>query len=231
MAVLSPTSDSLAADSCSKLTTLRNNPTEIANTITHGLGFVLSLVAAAILMSAARGTDALQFAAYALYAGTMVSVYAMSTASHAILEPKWNYLFRMLDQGCIYLFIAGTFTPVAAAYLRSGFWWILPAVIWTIAILGFLSKVVFVHRIQCASVVVPVLLGWLPLTGGQPLLEQVPAGLFGWMLAGGLCYTIGTVFLVNDHRHRYLHAAWHLWVIAGSACHFYAILHYTLPAA
>jgi hemolysin III len=78
---------------------------------------------------------------------------------------------------------------------------------------------------------VPVLLGWLPLTGGQPLLEQVPAGLVGWMLAGGVCYTVGTLFLMNDHRHRYLHAAWHLWVIAGSACQFYAILHYSLPVA
>lgn len=231
MAVLTPTSESLVAECCRKPNRLRDNPTEIANTITHGLGLVLSLVAAAVLMTAARGVDPLQFAAYAIYAGTMVSVYAMSTASHAILEPRWNHLFRMLDQGCIYLFIAGTFTPVAATYLRSGFWWILPAVIWSIAILGFLSKVVFVHRIQCASVVVPVLLGWLPLTGGQPLLEQVPAGLFAWMLAGGLCYTLGTVFLINDHRHRYLHAAWHLWVIAGSACHFLAIYLYTLPAA
>jgi hemolysin III len=231
MAVLTPTSESLVAECCHKPNRLRDNPTEIANTITHGLGLVLSLVAAAVLMTAARGVDPLQFAAYAIYAGTMVSVYAMSTASHAILEPRWNHLFRMLDQGCIYLFIAGTFTPVAATYLRSGFWWILPAVIWSIAILGFLSKVVFVHRIQCASVVVPVLLGWLPLTGGQPLLEQVPAGLFAWMLAGGLCYTLGTVFLINDHRHRYLHAAWHLWVIAGSACHFLAIYLYTLPAA
>jgi hemolysin III len=205
---------------------------EWANTITHGLGLLLSLVAAPVLLlEAARRGDALQFAACAIYVSTMVAVYATSTCSHVFCTPRLRQLFRMLDQGFIYLFIAGTFTPIAATYLRAGSWWILPAAIWTVALSGFVSKVWLVHRIDCASVVVPVLLGWMPLTGGPALLEVIPAGLVWWMLAGGICYTAGTLFLMCDHRHHYLHAVWHLFVIAGSACHFFAIWRYTLPTA
>ena len=204
---------------------------EVANSLTHGLGFVLSLAAATMLLQAARLGDAWQFAACAVYAGTMVAVYAASTASHLFMQPKLNHFLRMLDQGCIYLFIAGTFTPIAATYLRNGHWWILLTVIWIVAAAGFVSKMLLQHRIDSASVAIPVLLGWLPLVGGPSLLERVPAEVFWWVLAGGACYTLGTLFLMNDTRHRYLHAVWHLWVIAGSACHFWAILHYVVPVA
>src|SRR5690606_15959226 len=93
----------------------------------------------------------------------------------------------------------------------------------------FISKVLMVHRIDCASVAVPVLLGWMPLLGGPSLLEVVPAPVLWWMLAGGICYTLGTLFLIFDHRHDFLHSVWHLMVIAGTACHFVAIYGYTLP--
>lgn len=208
---------------------LRNNPTELANAITHGLGFVLSLLAAAVLMTAAlaRG-DAWQIAACAVYATTMVAVYGASTASHVFLRPRANRLWRMIDQGCIYLFIAGTFLPIAATFLRTGFWWLLPAAMWCVALWGFARKMMS-HRIDSASVIVPVLLGWMPLIGGPPMLAVLPVPLLYWMLAGGVCYTVGTLFLMNDTRHIYLHAVWHLFVIAGSICHFIAIWRYTLP--
>jgi len=96
---------------------------------------------------------------------------------------------------------------------------------------GFASKIFFSHRIDSASVVIPLVLGWLPLAGGRAILELVPAPVLWWMLAGGICYTTGILFLMQDHRHRHLHAVWHLWVIAGTACQFWAILHYTLPPA
>src|SRR5262245_16849173 len=115
------------------------NAAEVANSITHGFGFILSLIAAAVLMAAAWGISGWPFMALAIYAGTMVAVYAASTASHMFWEPRANQFFRMLDQGCIYLFIAGTFTPVAATFLRTGNWWILTASIWAIAILGFIG--------------------------------------------------------------------------------------------
>ncbi len=208
----------------------RLNATEIANSITHGFGLLLSLIAAGVLLRAAGAGDGWQFAACAVYAATMVGVYAASTASHLFWQPRMNHFFRMLDQGCIYLFIAGTFTPIAATFLRGGTWWILLAAMWTIAVAGFVSKLFLRHRIDCASVAIPLLLGWLPLMGGKAMLELIPTPVLWWMLAGGVCYTVGTLFLMNDTRHRYLHAAWHLWVIAGTACQFWAILRFTLPA-
>jgi hemolysin III len=204
---------------------------EVANTITHGLGFLLSLVAAVVLIGQAGHTDTWQFTACVVYVATMIAVYGASTASHAFQHPRVNHFFRMLDQGCIYLYIAGTFTPVAAMFLRDGAWWALLAAMWAIAAGGFASKMFLQHRIDCASVAIPALLGWLPLVCGPGILNRVPVAVLSWMLAGGVCYMLGTIFLINDRRHRYLHAVWHLWVIAGSACQFWAIFQYTLPAA
>jgi hemolysin III len=102
---------------------------------------------------------------------------------------------------------------------------------WIIALAGFLSKVAFNHRVNNSSAVIPLILGWLPLLGGPVMFSLVPVEVRWWVLAGGVCYTLGILFLVTDHRHRFLHAVWHLWVIAGTACHFWAILNYTLPAS
>ena len=121
---------------------------EVANTITHGLGFLLSLVAAVVLISQAGHTDRWQFVACIIYVATMVAVYAASTASHAFQQPRVNHFFRMLDQGCIYLFIAGSFTPLAAIFLSDGAWWALLAAMWGIATAGFVSKMFLQHRID-----------------------------------------------------------------------------------
>jgi hemolysin III len=207
------------------------NRAELANSITHGLGLLLSLIAAPILLTAAWRGDAWQFAACVVYSATMIAVYAASTASHWFCRPWLRHFFRVVDQGCIYLFIAGTATPIIATFLRGGYWWMLPAAMWAVAIGGFISKVWMVHRIDCASVVVPLLLGWMPLLGGTALFDALPAGLLWWMLAGGICYMAGIFFLTFDHRHDFMHSGWHLLVIAGTACHFFAIMHYALPVA
>jgi hemolysin III len=204
---------------------------EIANSVTHGLGFALSLVATVVLWNAARRVGGWQFAACMIYATTMIAVYGASTASHVVWHRRAKFVWRMLDQGCIYLFIAGSFTPVAAAYLHGGLWWLLLGAIWTIAIVSFIAKVFFSHRINSASVAIPIVLGWMPMLGGPALLAAVPSAVVWWMVAGGVCYTVGTLFLMNDHRHPLVHALWHLWVIAGTACQFWAILHFTLPSA
>jgi hemolysin III len=205
---------------------------EIANSITHGLGLLLSVIGTIVLLHAAASTsDQWLWLAVLIYCVTMVAVYAFSTASHLFTQPKVKHVFRMLDQGWIYLFIAGTFTPIAAAFLRGGAWWILLAAIWTVALAGFISKVALNHRINNVSTAIPLILGWMPLLGGRPMFELVPVEVRWWMLAGGVCYTVGTLFLMYDLRHRYLHAMWHAWVIAGTACHFWAILHYAVPAA
>jgi len=204
---------------------------EVANSITHGLGLLLSIVAATVLLRAAENIHGWPWAAMVIYAATMVAVYAASTASHVFAQPRARHFFRMLDQGCIYLFITGTFTPIAAAFLRGGPWWILLTAMWIIAIAGFVSKVFLNYRINNTSAAIPLILGWMPLLGGPVMLSLVPIEVRYWVLVGGVCYTLGILFLITDHRHRYLHAVWHLWVIAGTACHFWAILHYTLPAS
>ena len=137
----------------------------------------------------------------------------------------------MLDQGCIYLLIAGTFTPLALKYLSGGWWWLLLATMWTIAIVGFCSKVLLAHRVEAVSTAAYVVMGWLPVIAAKPMIAAAPSTCLWMMLAGGLCYTVGTIFLTFDRKALYLHAIWHICVIAGSAVHYFAILQYALPSA
>jgi len=202
---------------------------ENVNAATHALGLVSSAVAATFLVWAAvtHGT-AWQIGGCAIYAATLVTAYAASTLSHAVRTPRLNHAFRIADQAIIFLFIAGSYTPVALTYLRGGGWWVLHGVIWGIALLGFLSKAAFTHRVEvgAVSITLYVLLGWTPVFFAPFLLRVVPGGLLLWYLAGGLAYMAGTVFFIYDNRVRYFHAAWHLMVIVGSLCHFVGILLY-----
>jgi hemolysin III len=204
---------------------------EIANSITHGIGLALAAVAAAALMIQAVGQGDVWFiASCAIYAVTLVALYAASTLSHVFHSSRLRTLFRILDQACIYLLIAGTFTPFALVYLRHGWWLLLFAVMWAIALAGFFSKVLWAHRIEAVSTSIYLALGWLPVTSVRTILQLVPAACLWWMLAGGLCYTVGTIFLALDRKVPFFHATWHLLVIAGSACHFIGIYGYLSPA-
>jgi hemolysin III len=205
---------------------------EIANSITHGVGLALSLVGAvALVMIAARTGDTRDLIGCLVYAASLVAVYAASTLSHLFWQPRLRRLFRMLDQGCIYLLIAGTYTPLALRYLRDGYWWVLLATMWTIAIVGFCSKVFLAHRVEAVSTIAYVVMGWLPVLAARQLIAITPSRCLWMMLIGGLCYTVGTLFLTFDRRALYLHAVWHICVIAGSAVHYFAILQYALPGA
>lgn len=205
---------------------------ELVNTITHGCGLVLALASSAWLLSVATAHgDSRCVAGCAIFSASMVAVYAASTLSHGVQTMHIRKRLRVLDQAFIYLMIAGTYTPFGLTYLRGGNWWVLTTAMWVVAWSGFIAKVWFGYRVEAATVWTYVLLGWLPMTAIQPLLNTVPAGAMWWMLAGGLCYTIGTVFLTLDSRGRYFHGVWHLLVIAGSACHFLAIYWYVAQAA
>jgi len=198
---------------------------ELANTVTHGLGLVLSLLGALVMVANVLGQgDAWRLVGCGVYLASLVAVYAMSTLSHSCTSPRWKGVFRALDQGFIYLLIAATYTPFSLAYLRTTPWWLLLGAIWTVALFGFLSKVVFAHRIDAVSLWTYLVLGWMPVIAAPALIEIVSMTAFWWMLVGGVCYTLGTVFLMNDERFRMFHAVWHLLVIAGSTCHFLAIL-------
>jgi hemolysin III len=203
----------------------RSAAEELVNSATHGFGFVLA-VSGALMMAGplVENSDAVSAFGGGLYLASLMSVYAMSTMSHCAKSPNWKRLFRRLDQGAIYLLIAATYTPFSLRYLPNSWWTLLLAAMWGVALFGFVAKVFFAHRVDLVSTVPYVLLGWMPVISAPAMLQVMPIGVFWWMLLGGMCYTLGTLFLIYDQRVRHFHAVWHLFVIAGSACHFYGIL-------
>ncbi len=201
-----------------------SHPEELANSITHALGLTLSIVGTALLVHrAAYYGDTLQIVGVSVYGATLVALYAASTLSHTFKRPRLRHFFRTVDQACIFLLIAGTFTPIALTYFRGGWWWALFLAVWSMALAGIFFKLFFT-RLQNVSVSAYVLLGWLPVVAIKPIVEIVPVAVLGWVVAGGLLYMLGTLFLMRDERVPYFHAAWHVMVFAGSACHYYAIL-------
>ena len=203
---------------------------ELMNAVTHGAGFVLASAAAAILLleAASRGGP-WQRGACAIYVVTLVAAYAASTLSHVFRSPPARNALRTADQALIFLFIAGSWTPVAATWLRDGaWWWAFHLGMWAVALIGFVSKALFAHRVAMGTVsaMLYLLLGWSPVVMAKPLIHTLPMGLCLWLLAGGLCYTLGLLFFWYDNRVPYFHAAWHVLVIAGSACHYMGIFRY-----
>ncbi|HEV3023360.1 MAG TPA: hemolysin III family protein [Pirellulales bacterium] len=208
-----------------RLRTALRHDEETVNSITHGIGFVLSLAGAVWLMNTVIGRgNLLQCAGCGVFAASLVAVYAASTLSHVFRRPRLRRLFRIVDQAFIFLLIAGTYTGFAFTYLDKGPWWILTTLMWVIAWSGFVSKLVFAHRVESVSTGLHVVMGWLPVLCIKPITDAAPGASLWWMLAGGICYTAGTIFLSRDERVPYFHAVWHLAVIAGSACHYWAIL-------
>lgn len=198
---------------------------ERLNTITHALGLLLSVVGSAVLLSCAMfHGDGWRSMGCGVYAAALVGVYASSTLSHSASHPRWKRLFRMLDQAFIYLLIVGTYTPFALTYLRSGGWMLFLGLMWTVAAFGFLSKVLMAYRVETAGVWTYLFLGWMPVVSAARLSVAVPAIAMWWLLFGGICYSLGTIFLMNDQRIPHFHAVWHLFVILGSVFHFFAIL-------
>ena len=197
---------------------------EFANRVTHGIGFVLSLAGVAVMAAVLGNGDGWRIAGCSIYLASLMGVYLMSTLSHTFETPRLRSFFRALDQGTIYLLIAATYTPFSMAYLHSAFWFVLLAIVWTIAFWGFFSKVFFAHRVESVSMWPCIVLGGIPFVSVPALIGVVSFAALWWMLLGIACYTVGLVFWVNDTRVRHFHAVWHILVIAGSACHFVCIM-------
>jgi len=199
---------------------------EIANSISHGIGLVAALAALPILITAAldRG-DAAGIVGASVFATTMVLLYFSSTLFHALPQNRAKRLFQVLDHSAIYLLIAGTYTPFTLGVLRGNWGWTLFGLVWGMAIVGTLFKAIGGIRYTTFSTWVYLAMGWLVLIAAEPVLTLVPKwGLF-WLLAGGIAYTVGAVFFMAE-RIRYFHFMWHLCVIAGTTCHFIAVLRY-----
>jgi hemolysin III len=205
-------------------TTYRLSPSEeLVNCITHGIGLVLSVVGAVIMVASLRHGDIWRSAGCGVYLASLITVYAMSTMLHSCQTPRWKSFFRALDQGSIYLLVAATYTPFSLAYLRTSVWWMLLVMIWGAALHGFLAKVLFAYRVEAPSIWPCVLIGGIPFISTPTLLDVISIGALWWMLVGVVCYAVGLVFFVNDERVRHFHAIWHVFVIAGSMCHFTGI--------
>ena len=203
---------------------------ELANSLVHGTGLLASLAALPLLVvSASRRHEPLYLVGSAIFGVTMVLLYLASTVYHALPESGAKRVFRVLDHSAIYLLIAGTYTPFAFGALRGAWGWSIFGVIWALALLGIVSKLTVGFRYPRLSTLLYVAMGWMGMVAMQPLLAHVPLAGLGWLLAGGLFYTGGVIFYVTDAHLRYGHALWHLCVLAGTACHFVAVLLHSAP--
>ncbi len=200
---------------------------EIANSVSHGAGFLASVAALPLLVIAdARHHDVWQVVAGAVYASTLVLLYGASMLYHAVpARSHAKPVLRVVDHGAIYLLIAGTYTPFALGALRGPWGWSLLGTIWTLALAGIVLKAGVGFKYPRLSTAVYLLMGWLVVVAIHPLAVAVgPAGL-AWLLAGGAFYTLGVLFYTRP-RMRYAHLVWHLFVLGGSACHLVAVAGY-----
>ena len=198
---------------------------EIANSISHGTGFLAALIGVPVLLLGALRHGGAAVVGASVFAGAMALLYLTSTLYHALAPNRAKRVFQVLDHGAIYLLIAGTYTPFTLGVLRGPWGWTLFGLIWALAACGIVLKSVGGVRHPRLSTALYLGMGWLILIAAKPLWDAMPArGLF-WLAAGGLCYTAGVGFYAAP-RVRYAHFVWHLFVLAGSACHFVAVLYY-----
>lgn len=201
----------------------RRSREELANVVTHGVGLMAAIAAAAALIVYASITgDVWEIVGVSVFATTLVTLYTASTLYHAARDPVVKARLKVFDHSAIYLLIAGSYTPFMIGELRGGWGWSLFGVIWGLAVIGVGLKLVFIGRFRLISTLVYVAMGWLVLVAAVPLVRTLDPATLAWLLAGGVAYTVGTPFYHN-RRIRYAHAIWHLFVIAGSACHAVAV--------
>ncbi|KAB3533246.1 PAQR family membrane homeostasis protein TrhA [Alkaliphilus serpentinus] len=202
---------------------------ELANAITHGLGILFGIVTLIVfLIIAIREKSPIAITAFSIYGGCSIALYTSSTLYHSFQKEKIKKILRVFDHSSIFLFIAGTYTPVALLAL-TGYWRVgILAAVWTIAIVGIVFKIITFNKFdkhKALSLGLYILMGWIVIIAIKPMVELAPKGLLIWLLAGGLVYTAGTIFYAIK-RIPFNHAIWHLFVLTGSAFHFVGILKY-----
>lgn len=200
---------------------------EIANSISHGIGLVAALVATPFLvLQAVRRGDTGFIVGASIFAATMVLLYLASTLYHALPIGQAKRVFRVIEHSAIFLLIAGTYTPFTLGVLRGAWGWTLLGLVWGLAVAGVVLKAFnrMSHPIIATSLY--LLIGWLILIAVNPLYARVPASGLLWLVAGGVAYTAGVAFFAADSRLRYSHFIWHLFVMGGTTCHYFAVLWY-----
>jgi hemolysin III len=205
---------------------------EVANAVSHGIGLLLAVASLPVLVqfSARQGGSASVIAA-SLFSATMILLYLVSTLYHALPAGRVKIWLNRMDHAAIYVFIAGSYMPWLLGALRGPWGWTLLAIIWSAAALGVTAKLFNRLRHPLWSTGLYVAMGWVAIVAIVPLVERVSGAGITWLFAGGLAYTLGAVVFLFDNKVRYAHFVWHLFVMAGSACHFCAALWYAQPAS
>lgn len=202
---------------------VENATHELANALTHGLGAIAALAGGAVLVTlAAIHGDGWQLAGAIVFGVCLLLLYLASTLYHAIQHPVAKVRLKVFDHCAIYLLIAGTYTPFTLVGLRGALGWSLFAAIWTLAFAGIGFKLFFTGRFKRLSTAIYIAMGWLAIIAIRPLLQALDSATLGWLLAGGIAYTVGTAFYLRSSR--FSHAVWHLFCVAGSICHYVAVM-------
>jgi hemolysin III len=194
------------------------------NAITHLVGTVLALAGAVALLLVTDGGPRKEIA-LGVYGAMLVLLYVSSTLYHSF-RGKAKRVFHVFDHCAIYFLIAGTYTPLTLLTLRGKTGWTLFAIVWTLAAAGVVKDAVFRGRYRAVSVVLYALMGWLVVFAFDPLRHALPPAAIAWLMAGGVIYTVGIVFFAMSKHVAYTHGVWHLFVIAGSVCHYVAMVRY-----
>ncbi|MBE6182838.1 PAQR family membrane homeostasis protein TrhA [Heyndrickxia ginsengihumi] len=199
---------------------------EIVNSITHGIGALLSGLALVLLVfSATMNGNIWSLISYTLFGGTMFFLYISSTLVHGLHRGKVKDFFEILDHSAIYFFIAGSYTPYLLLIVKGSEGWVVFGTVWSLAILGTIFKCFFVKKYLFTSTILYIIMGWSIVIIWDPIITNLnPIGIY-LLVAGGLIYTIGSIFYLW-RGFKYHHAIWHIFVIAGSACHFFGIILY-----
>jgi hemolysin III len=199
---------------------------EIANSITHGFGFLAAAAVTPFLILKALPAGAAAITGASIFGAAMILLYLASTLYHSLPHGRAKRVFRIFDHCAIFLLIAGTYTPFTLAVLQGAWGWTLFGIIWTLAVTGVVMKSVSSSGTSRLSIALYLAMGWLALLAVKPLYDSMPAwGLF-WIFAGGILYSAGVLFFAYDHKMKYNHFIWHLFVLGGTACHVVAVLGY-----
>ncbi len=203
---------------------------ELANSLTHGIGTALSIAALVILVRYASlyGNTRL-VVSFGVYGATLIILYLASTLYHGIVADKPKQVLRMLDHTAIYLLIAGSYTPVTLVFMRGVWGWSLFGAVWALAVLGILMEFCVAGiRLRILSVCLYILMGWLVVIAFGPMSHTLSPDLIRWLVTGGIVYTLGVIFYALK-KLPYHHAVWHLFVLGGSACHFFGFFYCIAP--
>jgi hemolysin III len=196
------------------------------NIISHTIGAALAAVSGMVLIvTASRTGDYWKILSCSVYAAMLLILYVTSTLYHSTQGPAKSVL-RKMDHCAIYLLIAGSYTPFTLVTLRGSYGWPMFGAVWTLALVGIGQELWYAKGARILSLVIYLIMGWLAVAGIVPLLTSLGWTGFGWLVAGGMFYTVGIGFYVSDHKLRHGHGIWHLFVLGGSVCHYVAVFFY-----